>query len=394
MIELFLLETSTANPDPQVLEEESGWRLTQERAGSARVSLGQRALGRLIALDPRQRYWAFYPAPGVNARGEVAVMVDRSTYFDRLWLSPPLLACFWEKLVASGTRYSFSYLVYAREHSFRKQLEERIEETEVEPERTVITVAASSSSIRRAGGPLLSGLPLPTALAAVKVQSDTGYLYLSRAGYLRISSEELGEDVPELIAAYSRATALIEARLGQMAVGSRAERSGAVAAGLEPDAGEGKAPVSAGRTWPGAAPDPDAPGDEDEGVGQLRRRGLPLTLLFSEPLPPSILASFLAWLDEGGGSLRLWGRGKRVGEQRWQVRALDLHLRREVELELSPRQLVFVWPPGACGNSLHRAVTHMLYHLDPRARVFVGNRRYEDLLRDAFAPAGSHSEDG
>jgi hypothetical protein len=134
--------------------------------------------------------------------------------------------------------------------------------------------------------------------------------------------------------------------------------------------------------------------DEDEGVGQVRRLGLPLTLLFSEPLMPSTLTAFLAWLDEGGGSLRLWGRARRMGEQRWQVRALDLHLRREVELELSPRQFVFVWPPGTCGNSLHRAVTHMLHQLDPQAKIFVGNRRYEELLRDALAPTGNQAVDG
>lgn len=388
MIELFLLETSAASPDPQILEEESGWKLIPEAAGSARVSLGQRLLGRLIALDQRRRYWAFYPASGVNARGEVAAMVDRSSYFDRLWLSPPLLAYFWEHLVDDGNRFPFSCLVFTREHSFGKQLGELPGETESESECTQITVTAQSSSIRRAGGPLLASWPLPTALAAVKVQSARGYLYLNRAGYVRISSEELGQYLSGLWVAYGRATDLIEARLGQMAARVRAERGTAgTATGLDPDA-------AGAATLPGAPPDPEVNEDEDEGVGRVRHRGLPLTLLFSEPLPPSTLEAFLAWLDEGGGSLRLWGRARRTGEQRWQVRALDLHLRREVEIELSPRQLVFVWLPGTCGNSLHRAVTHMLHQLDPRAKVFVGNRRYDELFRDALDPAVSHKADG
>lgn len=398
MIELLLLETSAANTDPQVLEEELGWKLGWEEAGSARVSLGQRLLGRLIALDPRRRYWAFYPASGVNARGEVAVMVDRSTYCDRLWLSPPLLAYFWERLVGSGNRFPFSCLVYTREHSFGKHLGELSGETESEPNRTVITVTAGSTSIRRASGPLLASWPLPTALAAVKVQSSAGYICLNDAGYVRVSSKNLGEDVPGLVAVYSRFTALIEARLEQVASRLRAERAErAEGAGMGTAAGPPPAAVTGagpGVGAAGAASDPDLNDDEDEGVGQVRRRGLPLTLLFSEPLMPSTLTAFLAWLDEGGGSLRLWGRARRMGEQRWQVRALDLHLQREVELELSPRQFVFVWPPGTCGNSLHRAVTHMLHQLDPQAKIFVGNRRYEELLRDALAPTGNQAVDG
>lgn len=430
MLELYLLETSAELPGLQSLAEETGWRLTPlarptasagvastTSAGEeyspdfvfleAEVATGKppRTIGRLLALDPNLRYWGFLPAEGSNARGELSLAVEQAAGLDRVWLPPSFLARAWESLVSvSSLRFPFSQFTYTWERQGWKSSEPGwpgpIPETgvpAVPPELqatgagdTRLVWQEESRRVREAGGPLRADWPVPAALAAFSVWGEKGVIQLTQSGYLRASGPSYLPEVSFLIRAHSALTRLFEWLLHKAGSRNRSAartREGEAAVGAQQE--ENRSRENSPHTASAQPNAPAQPDDEEEieGIGEVRRRGLPLTILFSEPPAGEVLTAWLARLSEGGGALRLWGRGRRVAGERFQIRALDLHLRREVEIELSSRQVVLVWPPGACGNSLLRVATQVVHQIDPLARVFVGDRRYEEWLKEAWAAA-------
>lgn len=113
--------------------------------------------------------------------------------------------------------------------------------------------------------------------------------------------------------------------------------------------------------------------------------GAPITLVFDPPLPLPTFQNFITTtFERGQGPFRLWGNPIHLSEQKVHVCGIDLHLWKRIYLEITPRQMLVVLPHGTCGNTIHRLVTNVQRYLDPTVETFIGEVRYEDLVKDVF----------
>lgn len=111
-----------------------------------------------------------------------------------------------------------------------------------------------------------------------------------------------------------------------------------------------------------------------------------MTFNFDPPLSVHVFENFVdTTFVKGNGPLRLQGNPIRVGAHKVQVYGVDLHLWQRVYLEITPSRMLVVLPAGTCGNTVHRLVTNIQRFLSPAVEVFVGDARYEDLIRNVMA---------
>jgi hypothetical protein len=113
--------------------------------------------------------------------------------------------------------------------------------------------------------------------------------------------------------------------------------------------------------------------------------GVPLLINFSKPLSNE---SFEYWLtttfDRMNNRFRLWGNLVRLGPQKVHAYVVDQHLWQPFFLEITMKNLMAIIPAETCGNTVQRLVTNIQRYLDPMVEVFIGNRKYEDLIAQSF----------
>jgi len=114
-------------------------------------------------------------------------------------------------------------------------------------------------------------------------------------------------------------------------------------------------------------------------------RGAPVTLEFDSPLDLPTFKKFVTTtFERGQGPLRLWGNPIYLSDKKVHVYGVDLHLWQRIYLDLTPKRFVMILPRGTCGNTVHRLVTNIQRYLDPGVKTFIGDRPYDDLIRDAL----------
>jgi hypothetical protein len=114
-------------------------------------------------------------------------------------------------------------------------------------------------------------------------------------------------------------------------------------------------------------------------------RGAPVTLEFAPPLDLSTFKNFVTTtFERGQGPLRLWGNPIYLSDKKVHVYGVDLHLWQRIYLDLTPKRFVMILPRGTCGNTVHRLITNIQRYLDPGVKTFIGDRPYDDLIRDTL----------
>ncbi len=109
--------------------------------------------------------------------------------------------------------------------------------------------------------------------------------------------------------------------------------------------------------------------------------GAPVYLVFQEALSQSTFKTFIhATFNRMHSRFGLWGDPVWLGQTKVHVYAVDRHIWQPLFLEITEKQLVAIVPEGTCGNTINRLVTNVQQYLDPAVEVWVGDRRYDDLL--------------
>ncbi|MBE3582525.1 MAG: hypothetical protein IMX01_00195 [Limnochordaceae bacterium] len=416
----------------------------RETAASGRFLVEQAGrqlpLGELAACDTKGRLWAFSPAADVSGEPLVRQLVSRCSAVDRVWLVPAFLAQVWQRVVGpagrrrgvgSGRAYGTADrtdLLYTWQRlpkvgsgtsptgplmgSWLSSVWD-----EKPSGGTHLIWSDSSEWIQAVGGPLRSDWPLPLALAGFRCEWTEPAGQSFRVGKggngLRAATEEAGEwmgvdragviasatgnpaFVDNLIRAYLALLRKVEERLWPGA--SRHEATGTgtgsaatiapAAAAAVPSASATSGLGEAGSRTGSTAGRPAVQEEEVETVGEVRWRGTPVTAVFQPALTDEEYEALLAELESGGGSLRLWGKARSLAVKRVEVEALDLHGRRSVVIDFSPRQLIALFPEGACANSVVRLMVHLLHEVRPSAQIFLGDQPYAAVVRQAWLEA-------
>ena len=122
--------------------------------------------------------------------------------------------------------------------------------------------------------------------------------------------------------------------------------------------------------------------------GAVRFTGAPLFMTFSTPLDITEFDRWVASFRRRNNRFRLWGNPVSRGTGKAHIYAVDNHLWQTVDLELSTHHLYAILPRQTCGNTVHRLVTSVQRFIDPAVDVFVGDRAYRDLVREARDASG------
>ena len=119
-----------------------------------------------------------------------------------------------------------------------------------------------------------------------------------------------------------------------------------------------------------------------EGSKVARLCGAPVVLEFPEPLPQHKFHLFVEkTFERGHGPFRLWGDPIVINERQVHVYGVDLHLCRQLYLDLTPSRFVVIVPRGTCGNTVHRLITNVQRYLDPGVEAYIGDLKYQELIR-------------
>jgi hypothetical protein len=115
--------------------------------------------------------------------------------------------------------------------------------------------------------------------------------------------------------------------------------------------------------------------------------GAPVSIEFSEPLSKEtfdylIKFTFVRVRNRFG----LWGNPIWLGPKKVHVYGIDKHLWQPIFLEITDEHLTAIVPKGTCGNTVHRLVTNIQRYIDPAARVFVGDTKYVDIVKNSCSP--------
>ena len=95
--------------------------------------------------------------------------------------------------------------------------------------------------------------------------------------------------------------------------------------------------------------------------------GKPFWLEFSRLIEN--LKDFLGFMFSCSMPFRLMGTPRWLGEDFARVRAVDLHVGRQLSFEVTSRYMRIYLPEGSCGNSLARIVSLLQRHLDSRLKT-------------------------
>lgn len=132
--------------------------------------------------------------------------------------------------------------------------------------------------------------------------------------------------------------------------------------------------------------------EPESGYGRIV--GAPVVMHFREPLEQTVFDQWIkSTFERRKNRFRLWGRPIRLGATKAHVYGLDRHLWQPIFLELTACGLTAILPKGTCGNTVHRLVANVQLYLDPRVQVYVGEKSYIDLVRQAI-DGGMHGSNG
>lgn len=110
--------------------------------------------------------------------------------------------------------------------------------------------------------------------------------------------------------------------------------------------------------------------------------GAPVRLVFSERLSQGTFDKFItSTFKRKTNKFRLWGNPIVLGPRKVHVYGMDRHLWQPLFLEITDQHIVAIVPQGTCGNSIHRLVTNVQQFLDAGVEVWVGDRKYSDLIQ-------------
>lgn len=96
--------------------------------------------------------------------------------------------------------------------------------------------------------------------------------------------------------------------------------------------------------------------------------GRPVNIAFSQPVPN--LRMYVAGLLSCTHPFRLWGVPDFSGDEFARVRAVDLHVRQPLYLEISPERMRIYLDAQTCGNVVTRLYTNIIGRQDWGARIY------------------------
>ena len=105
---------------------------------------------------------------------------------------------------------------------------------------------------------------------------------------------------------------------------------------------------------------------------------------FDQPLSREVFDQWIrSTFGRQNNRFRLWGHPIRLGPTKIHVYGLDRHLWQPLFLEITESGCVAIIPKGTCGNTVHRLITNIQRYLDPNAKAFLGDQRYESMVEAA-----------
>ena len=118
-------------------------------------------------------------------------------------------------------------------------------------------------------------------------------------------------------------------------------------------------------------------------------KGSPVIIEFEKSLELTVFKNFIYKIfQQRNKNFRLWGEPLKISEKKYHVYGLDLHLWKEVFLELTPDLFVLILPEGVCGNTINRFITNIQTFLEPNFDVYIGDESYEEFLEKSFLERG------
>ncbi len=113
----------------------------------------------------------------------------------------------------------------------------------------------------------------------------------------------------------------------------------------------------------------------------LGLRGVPLIIKFAETLSPATFDRWIQMAFQKRNRFKLWGDPIRLGPTKVHIYGADRHLWQPINLELTAGGVVAILPQGTCGNTFHRLVANVQQYVSPKIQAWVGDQRFEDLVR-------------
>lgn len=121
-------------------------------------------------------------------------------------------------------------------------------------------------------------------------------------------------------------------------------------------------------------------------------KGSPVIIEFKESLDLTVFQNFIYKIfQQRNKNFRLWGEPLKISEEKYHIYGLDLHLWKEVFLELTPDLFVLILPEGVCGNTINRFITNIQTFLEPNFDVYIGDESYDKFLEKSFLEGGLKS---
>jgi hypothetical protein len=112
--------------------------------------------------------------------------------------------------------------------------------------------------------------------------------------------------------------------------------------------------------------------------------GSPVVVIFSEPLTEATYNHLIdSTFNNPRNKFRLWGNPIKMGANKVHVYGLDRHLWQPIFLEITNKQIICIVPRGTCGNTINRLITNIQRYLDPGAKAFVGDKKYDDIIKSS-----------
>lgn len=121
-------------------------------------------------------------------------------------------------------------------------------------------------------------------------------------------------------------------------------------------------------------------------------KGSPVIIEFEESLDLTVFKNFIYKIfQQRNKNFRLWGEPLKISEKKYHIYGLDLHLWKEVFLEITPDLFVLILPEGVCGNTINRFITNIQTFLEPNFKVYIGDESYDKFLEKSFLEGGLKS---
>ena len=129
--------------------------------------------------------------------------------------------------------------------------------------------------------------------------------------------------------------------------------------------------------------------------GGMRLTGTSITFRFSQPLSLHTLHALMnAVFGRARNLFRLWGNPIQRSERFFYVHGVDLHLWEPIGIEITPEYIRLYLPKGTCGNTVHRLARNLQRYVDPALQVWIGDRPYEDIFRQALWQVAENPSEG